>query len=224
MNIYKRLFAAFGPQRWWPIKGEYKKRVLSEKDKLEISIGAILTQNTSWQNVEKVLEQLHEYNLIDLKKLASISEQKLARLIKSSGYFRQKAKKLKIFAKHVLKYGSFNKFLAQKNLREELLSLWGIGPETADSIILYAAEKPAFVIDTYTKRIMSRYGICKSDIEYHELQNHFHQKLPKDQKLFNEYHALLVELAKRNCKVKPECHTCPLRNDCKYRLEHEKVL
>ncbi len=215
MHIYNKLFARFGPQNWWPIKGEYKQRTLSEKDKLEISIGAILTQNTNWKNVEKALENLHKNNLIDLKKLADINENKLAKLIKSSGYFRQKAKKLKIFAQHILKYNSLGKFFAKDKLREELLSLWGIGPETADSIILYAAEKPIFVIDTYTKRIMSRYGICKPDVDYHELQNHFHKKLPRDEKLFNEYHALLIELAKKHCtKKNPACSICPLSKSC----------
>jgi endonuclease-3 related protein len=216
MHIYNKLLNAFGPQHWWPIKGEYKQRNLSEADRLEICIGAILTQNTSWKNVERARGNLHKNKLIDLKQLASIKENKLANLIKCSGYYRQKAKKLKIFSEHVLKSGSLKNFFAKENLRNELLSVWGIGPETADSIILYSAEKPIFVIDAYTKRIMSRLGVCRPDVDYHELQDFFHKKLPRDEKLFNEYHALFVELAKRNCKKMPECRTCPLKKDCDF--------
>lgn len=215
MNIYNKLLHAFGPQYWWPIKGEYKHRKLSEKDRLEICIGAILTQNTSWKNVEKAIENLHKNNLIDLKKLAVIDEKKLANLIKCSGYYRQKSRKLKIFAKTVLKFGSLKNFFETKDLRGQLLSIWGVGPETADSIILYAAERPSFVIDSYTKRIMSRFGVCKTDVDYHELQDYFHARLVKNHRLFNEYHALLVELAKKNCQKKPVCINCPLHKSCK---------
>ena len=214
MQIYRKLFQVFGPQGWWPIKGEYKPRRLSGNDRLEICIGAILTQNTSWKNVEKALVNLHENKLIGLEQLAKIREQKLASLIKCSGYYRQKARKLKVFAKRVLESGSLKGFFAKENLRDELLSIWGIGPETADSIILYAAEKPIFVIDAYTKRIMSRFGVCKSDVDYHLLQNYFHERLPKDYKLFNEYHALFVELAKRHCTRNPDCNACPLNKTC----------
>ncbi len=176
----------------------------------------ILTQNTSWKNVEKAILKLSGANLISLTKLASAEESELAELIRSSGYHNQKAKKLKFFANHVLsKHKSIEKFFKQPNLREELLSLWGIGPETADSIVLYAAKQPSFVVDAYTKRIFSRLGFCSKDVDYHELQNRFHDKLPKDACMFNEYHALLVELAKRNCKAKPDCSACPLCNECK---------
>ncbi|MCX6708446.1 MAG: endonuclease III domain-containing protein [Candidatus Woesearchaeota archaeon] len=216
MHIFNKLLNAFGPQNWWPIKGEYRQRKLSEADRLEVCIGAILTQNTSWKNVEQALDNLHKYDLMDLKKLASIDEKKLANLIRCSGYYRQKAKKLKIFAQCILESGSLKDFFEKKNLRDELLSVWGIGPETADSIMLYAAEKPIFVIDAYTKRIMSRFGVCKSDVDYHVLQGYFHKKLEKNHKLFNEYHALFVEIAKRNCKKVPECQTCPLKKDCDF--------
>ncbi len=214
MQIYNKLFSAFGPQGWWPINGEYKQRKLSEKDRLEVCIGAILTQNTSWKNVEKALENLHKNELIDLKKLAKIQDEKLEKLIQCSGYYRQKAKKLKIFAQTILKSGSLKNFFAKENLRDELLSIWGVGPETADSIILYAAEKPVFVIDAYTKRIMSRFGKCKPGVDYHELQDYFHKKLERNHKLFNEYHALFVELAKRSCKKVPDCSSCPIKKSC----------
>ena len=214
-KIYEKLLYRHGKQGWWPIKGEYKPRKLSEKDRLEICIGAILTQNTSWKNVEKAIQELYAHKLIDLKRLLSIDENQLAKFIRSSGYYRQKAKKLKIFAKHVLKYDSLSNFFKRKNLREELLLLWGIGPETADSIILYAAEKPVFVVDAYTKRIMSRFGVCKPDVEYHKLQDFFHKHLPRSHKLFNEYHALLVEHAKVNCtKKNPACLDCPISKSC----------
>ena len=216
LKIYQALLDRYGKQGWWPVKGKYHPGKLSEQDKLEICIGAILAQNTSWKNVEKAIKELHAHKLIDLKKLAEIDEKKLALFIKSSGYYRQKAKKLKIFARHVLKDGSLSDFFKRKKLREELLSLWGIGPETADSIMLYAANKPVFVIDAYTKRIMSRLGACKNDVDYHELQLLFHKKLPLNQELFNEYHALLVELAKKHCvKNNPVCSSCPLKKSCK---------
>ncbi len=214
MNIFNKLFQAFGPQGWWPVKGEYRQRTLSEADRLEVCIGAILAQNTSWKNVEKALENLHKCNLMDLKKLALIDEKKLENLIRCSGYYRQKAKKLRIFAQCILESGSLKTFFAKENLRDELLSVWGIGPETADSIMLYAAEKPIFVIDAYTKRIMSRFGVCKPDVDYQVLQGYFHRKLPRDEKLFNEYHALLVELAKKNCNKTPVCSSCPIKKSC----------
>lgn len=221
MKLFNTLFSTYGNQGWWPttkpntINPSYHNKTLSEKQKLEICIGAILTQNTNWKNVEKAIIELNKNNLIDLKKLSTIKEIKLQSLIQSSGYFRQKTKKLKIFAKHVLaNHKSLSKFFNQSksNLRRELLSIWGIGPETADSMILYSAQKPIFVIDAYTKRIMSR--INNKEFTYEQLQNYFHETLPKKTKLFNEYHALFVEHAKNHCKVKPECENCPLRKNC----------
>lgn len=213
-EIYKKLLEAYGAQGWWPKtpfgkkKPEYDKgnkhKAHSEKEKFEIALGAILTQNTSWKNVEKTIEGLHEKGLVDAAKLKKLPEKKLAQLIKSSGYFNQKARKIK-------------EFLGYKGemTREGLLSIWGIGPETADSILLYAYGQPYFVVDAYTKRIFSRLGLCGKKDGYEQVQGIFHDSLPKDPALYNEYHALIVELAKKHCKKTPECQGCPLEKNCK---------
>lgn len=222
-EVYAILHSKFGPQGWWPIKGKYNldKKELTEKKILEICIGAILTQNTSWKNVEKALKQMNINNVIDIKKLQEIDQKKLCELIKSSGFYNQKAKTLKNFIEHLKKYNNKLKIMFDKStddLRKELLELNGIGKETADSIILYAAKKPIFVIDAYTKRIFSRLGLCDQDVKYNELQELFHTKLQLNEQIFNEYNALLVELAKRNCKKTPNCETCCLNKNCKYYL------
>ena len=204
-KIYQILFDNFAPQYWWPVtlEGEftpkYHKNInLNEKQKLEICFGAILTQNTNWKNVEKAIYQLNKNNLINVKKILNINNKKLAEIIKSSGYHNQKAKKLKNFCRFVLNnYNGSLKNLFNNNiekLRKQLLSLNGIGPETADSISLYAAKKPIFVVDAYTKRIIGRIGFKQEG--YDELQELFHSNLTRDAKMFNEYHALLVRHGK----------------------------
>ena len=213
-EIFKILYKKFGPQRWWPVKS--KK---DDQAKFEIIIGAILTQNTAWKNVEKAIDNLHQHNLININRIAKLSTKKLASLIKSAGYYNQKAVRLKEIAKHLTNYKNISEFLNKdiNKLRKELLNIKGIGLETADSIILYAANKPIFVIDAYTKRIFSRLGMCNKQTSYEELQKFFMENLPLDYKIFNEYHALLVELGKHYCKKKPNCVGCPLRNICKYK-------
>jgi len=224
-TIYAKLYFHFGPQNWWPvtldneITPKYHKNIkLSEKQKLEICFGAILTQNTNWKNVEKAIIQLNKNNLININKIIRINNKKLARIIRSSGYHNQKARKLRNFCLFLM--NNYNKDIEKmfsnsiKNLRSELLSINGIGPETADSIILYAAKKPIFVVDAYTKRIMNRIGFKEN--KYDELQNLFMNNLKKDEKLFNEYHALLVELGKNVCKKKPLCNQCPINRMCNY--------
>jgi endonuclease-3 related protein len=212
-EIYSILYEKFGKQKWWPttLEGElhpsYHGKNINSKQRFEIIVGAILTQNTSWKNVEKAIINLNKQKLIDINKIKKINKNKLAKLIKPSGYYNQKAGKLKAAAE----FFSKNK----TPTRDELLEVKGIGPETADSILLYAYSKPIFVIDAYTKRIFSRIGICKSKCDYSELQGIFHKSLPKKAKLYNEYHALIVELAKQNCRKKPECKTCPIKSICK---------
>ncbi len=172
---------------------------------LEICVGAILTQNTAWKNVEKALANLFDAGVMDLRKLSSMPRSKLAKLIRSSGYYNQKAERLQLFARHVLsEHGSFTRIFKKelKPLREELLSLKGIGPETADSMLLYAGRKPVFVVDAYTRRICSRHGICEADVDYHELQDLFHKAMPRDHKIFNEFHALMVEEGKNDKFIK----------------------
>ncbi|MDD3374556.1 MAG: endonuclease III domain-containing protein [Candidatus Omnitrophica bacterium] len=205
-KIYQKLFSIFGPQKWWPAK-----------TRLEVIIGAILVQNTNWSNAEKAIDNLRKRQLLSVEKLKSISVQKLALVIKPAGYFRVKAKRLKNFIYFLFKEfdGSLNKMAKEKSqlLRQRLLSVNGIGPETADSIILYAFNKPVFVVDAYTKRIFSRHQFVKSTVDYQTLQNLFLESLAVNTTMFNEYHALIVYLGKTFCKPKkPLCSLCPLRD------------
>ncbi len=223
--VYQKLYSAFGRQGWWPltVRGyeskHYSGRPRNKKHRFEICIGAILTQNTNWKNVEKALYNLNKNNLIDIKKICKIKKERLARLIKSAGYYNQKAERLKVFSRYILDNygGDIGLFLNQQigKLREELLSIKGIGPETADSIILYAAEKPIFVIDAYTVRVFNRLGFKAKD--YSDWQILFMSNLKKDLTLFKEYHALLVRLGKEYCKKKPDCKCCPLFIFCKFK-------
>ncbi len=196
-KIYENLFKHFGPQNWWP--------VLNKKNndpRFEIIVGAILTQNTSWTNVERALKKLHDKKLLHVKTMFTIPEEILEEAIRPSGYFRQKTKKLKKFLEYLEAHhkGNLDSFLniPLKNLREELLSLWGIGEETADSILLYAAEKPSFVIDAYTKRLLAYHHVEFS--KYQDYKFFFESQLPKSVKLFNEYHALIVAWGKLESK------------------------
>ena len=198
LQIYNILFQQYGPQKWWPTRTKNKQ--------FEVIIGAILTQNTNWKNVEKALINLEKENLISKNKILSTNKRKLASLIKPSGYYNQKAERLKLAAKFFSKH--------KNPSRQQLLAVKGIGPETADSILLYAFNKPIFVIDAYTKRIFSRIGMCKNKCDYHELQEIFHKSLPKKVRMFNEYHALLVELAKKHCTKQPSCKSCPINKLC----------
>ena len=224
-TIYDKLSLHFGPQNWWPVTldgeispGYHENINLTEKQKLEICFGAILAQSTSWKNAEKALIELNKNSLIDAKKILKIEDERLASIIKPSGYHNQKAKKLKNFCSFLFKnYGGNLGKLLKKNveeLRNELLSVNGIGPETADSIILYAAKKPIFVVDAYTKRIFSRVGFKENS--YDEFQSLFHKTLPQSERLFNEFHALIVELGKSICKTAPLCGQCPISRFCNH--------
>jgi len=224
LAICKKMLNSFGPQHWWPVTEEgetvptYKKRShLTEQQKLEICAGAILTQNTDWKNVMKALENLNKAKMLSCEKIANAKQARIAGLVRPSGYFNQKAKRLVLFAKYLKKnYNCSCSKMFEKPLealREELLSLHGIGNETADDIILYAAGKPSFVIDAYTMRFVERfYG--KERISYVEAKLFFESQLPKDAALFNEFHALLVGLGKRFCRKKPVCGQCFLRAHC----------
>jgi len=207
-ELYKKLRDIFGYLNWWP--GETK---------VEIVVGAILTQNTAWKNVEKAIKNLRERKMLSLERLASTRLNELEDAIRPSGFYRQKAKRLSNLFKYIKKnYSTLERFFDKdKNeLRSELLNLNGIGNETADSIILYAAEKPTFVIDTYTRRIMNRvYGI-EEEIEYNKLKEYFESRLRQDLELYKDFHAQFVELGKRFCKKKPLCDECPIRDYCLY--------
>ncbi|MBI2663689.1 endonuclease [Candidatus Woesearchaeota archaeon] len=197
-EIYRILLKEHGPRKWWPTK--------TSKKKFEISVGAILTQNTNWINVEKALDNLIKHNLLSQEEIRKINVKKLAMIIKSSGYHNQKAKKLKEFIKFLDSKKQIN--------RENLLNVWGIGKETADSILLYSYNQPIFVIDTYTKRIFNRLGFKEQS--YDELQNLFMNNLKKDADLFKEYHALIVMHGKTVCKTKPLCSSCCLNKGCNF--------
>ncbi len=202
-EIYKKMFSHFGPQKWWPAES-----------KLEVIVGTILTQNTSWTNVEKAISNLKKEKGLSVEKLESISEEKLAELIKSSGYFNLKAKRLKNFI-HFLRIeyeGKIEKMAKEENsiLREKLLSITGVGPETADSILLYALEKPVFVIDQYTYRILHRHHLIPEETTYQEMQELMMNHLPEKVEYYNEYHAQIVMIGKNFCKKKPNCEKCPL--------------
>lgn len=209
IDLYTRLLESFGPQGWWPGDGAF-----------EMIAGAVLTQNTAWINVEKAINALKQAGLLEPAAMADADEQVLAGLIRPAGYYRQKAGRLKSFADWVMETwdGDLAKMFETPTLalRRHLLGRSGIGPETADSIILYAGGKPVFVIDGYTRRIVGRIGLTKLD-GYHDLQMFFERNLPVDVELYKEYHALLVELGKRYCLAdlaKAKCGTCPIGDDC----------
>lgn len=210
MNIYKRLLAAIGPQHWWPADTAE-----------EVIFGAILTQNTSWKNVEQAIIALRQAGQLGFQQVAAMDEQELAQLIRPARFLNQKAQALKVFAAYFGKNYGFSirrmQYKKTEALREELLGLYRIGPETADSILLYALGKPVFVIDVYTKRIFSRHGCLNMESPYSDFQNLFMDNLPCDAALYNEYHALLVHVGNRFCKPKPLCDTCPLRGSFRRR-------
>ncbi len=228
--VYDKLFKAFGPQGWWPVTptGESKPRHHAPREsyardeaRFEIMLGAILTQNTAWNNVEKALEKIHEKKLCSPKALSKAPLSLVKKCVRSSGYYNQKAKRVKNLALYVQREydGDLKKMFSKPagELREELLTINGVGPETADSIVLYAAGKPVFVVDAYTRRVFTRLGFLEGNESYDEIKALFEEGLPRDAKLFNEYHALVVELGKRIClKNKPLCAECPLRADCKF--------
>ena len=204
LPIYNRLYKFYGAQGWWP-----------GNTRFEVIVGAILTQNTAWSNVEKAIINLKKKRLLSPEKLKKANTRQLARLIKPSGYYNIKAKRLKNFITFLYtEYGGSLTKLSSENsseLRKKLSSVSGIGPETCDSIALYAFRRPVFVVDAYTKRVFSRHHFIKETAQYHEVQDFFMKSLPKKEKLFNEYHALIVRLAKDFCKTKPDCSGCPLR-------------
>jgi endonuclease-3 related protein len=203
MEIYDRLYRAFGPQHWWPAEAAF-----------EMMVGAILTQNTSWRNVEKAIDSLKRKGVLTPKGLRQLKKPALASMIRPSGYYRIKADRLKAFVDFLWEgYGGEIKNMGKERLselRERLLQVKGVGPETADSILLYGLRKPVFVIDAYTKRVLSRHGIISEKASYDETQRLFMGHLPHDEKLFNEYHALIVRVGKTLCKKTPKCGICPL--------------
>lgn len=211
LEIYGRLLNAFGPQGWWPAEDDF-----------EMCVGAILTQSTAWVNVERAIARLKAAGMLDPASLDAVPEAVLAEEIRPSGYFNTKARRVKAFCRHLRERhgGSLPSLFHVKlpGLRDELLSIWGIGPETADSILLYGARQPIFVVDAYTRRIFGRLGLTPLDADYQQLQRFFMESLPPDASLFQEYHALIVALGKGICRPTPSCPRCPLRDLCPRRV------
>ncbi len=226
-KAYSLLLKAYGPRGWWPATppgasspryhpGNYA--LPGPRGTLEICLGAILTQNTAWGNVITALQRLHGAGAIELEKILRARPASLQGWIRSSGYFVQKTKKLKNFARYVLaRRIPLTRWLRAAplgELREELLSINGVGPETADSMLLYAGGRRVFVVDAYTKRIGSRLGWFRPEWPYAEVQAYLEVRLPRSVRVYQEFHALLVELGKRCCRPAPRCAECPLRGAC----------
>jgi endonuclease III related protein len=204
-DVYRRLFDAFGPQQWWPGESPF-----------EVIVGAVLTQNTSWRNVERAIKNLRDADLLDPKTLYDVPVEELEELIRPAGYYRIKARRLRSLLEFLVERydGSLAAMFATSlpELREQLLAVHGIGPETADSILLYAGGLPSFVVDAYTYRVFARHGWIPFDADYHQIQDYIQGELPRDVPLYNEFHALLVRLGKDYCrKSNPKCGECPLR-------------
>ena len=213
MQIYRLLYDHYGPRHWWPAETPF-----------EVVIGAILTQNTNWSNVEKAIANLRAAGVLTSASILALETAELEDLIRPSGFFRQKAERLQLFCRHLReRHANDLARLLDQDLepaRAELLSLKGIGPETADSILLYAGERPSFVVDAYTGRLFGRLGLLDGTEKYAEIRAMFMNGLPIDVDLYNEYHALIVIHCKDFCRKRPLCAQCPCAGTCRYRQEH----
>lgn len=210
LHIYHTLFAAYGPQGWWPGESAF-----------EVVLGAVLTQNTAWGNVERALENLKAAGVLSLRGLQALKQEELERLLRPSGTYRVKATRVRALLDYLERtYGGNLAGLAAGDLeavRRGLLSVPGIGPETADSILLYAAGRPTFVIDAYTRRLVGRLGLVGGNAPYEKLRAFFMEHLPPDPALYGEYHALIVRHGKEHCRARrPQCDACPLLLACAY--------
>ena len=203
MRFYEAMLNHYGPQNWWPGETDF-----------EVMVGAVLTQNTNWSNVEKALGNLKKSNALDPEAIHQMSHDDLAKIIRPAGYFNVKARRLKNLIRwfcdeHDSSFERLSDWPIDR-LREELLSINGIGRETADSIILYAFHKPTFVVDTYTYRILVRHGCLDAECDYEQMKDFFERHLDEDAQLYNEFHALIVQVGKNHCKPRAQCDGCPL--------------
>lgn len=207
LNIFKRMYHFYGPLEWWPAETPF-----------EVCVGAILTQNTAWTNVERAIAALKARDLLSAEGLHAVAAGELAALIRPAGYFNVKSGRLKAFVGWLFAHhgGSLERMFAGdwRVLREELLKVRGIGPETCDSILLYAGQKPTFVVDAYTRRLFHRLGLLPEKAGHEQTRSLFMDNLPNRVPLFNEYHALIVEQCKQFCRTRPRCNGCPLANRC----------
>ena len=198
-ELYDRLLDAYGPQHWWPAESAF-----------EVIVGAVLTQNTSWKNVEKAIARLKATGNLDLDHIVALSQDDLAGLIRSSGFFNVKAKRLKNLCEWLQSQGGLDELAKWRTgkLRQSLLEINGIGPETADDILLYAFQRPVFVIDSYTRRLLGKLGLIQGAEDYEALRQMFESCLPPDHRLYNEYHALIVRHAKEKSAGDDHCRHC----------------
>jgi len=202
---YTQLFAAYGPQGWWPARSRF-----------EILLGAILTQGTAWRNVEQAIAALRRARLLSARAILHASESALAECLRPSGYFNVKARRLRSLCRWYLDAGGYPRLARRStaSLRAGLLEVYGVGPETADDILLYGFERPVFVIDAYTRRLFARLDLARGDASYDELQSWLQGALRPDARVYNEFHALIVRHAKVACRPTPDCAACPLRVRC----------
>ena len=206
-EVYNKLFKHYGPQHWWPAETPF-----------EVMVGAILTQNTAWTNVERAISNLKENHCLSPEGIFNAQVSSLAKWLQPSGYFNVKTKRLRNFCQWYVGVGQLDVLVGwdTEKLRKGLLSVNGVGPETADDILLYAFERPVFVIDAYTRRFFSRLGLVSADEGYEHLRSKFEKNLPSEAAMFNEYHALIVIHAKEVCKKTPNCGLCCLRERCTF--------
>ncbi len=208
-ELYRTLLRTYGKQNWWPAETPF-----------EVCVGAILTQNTNWNNVEKAIENLKRENLLTPEKIISCPDEKLQKLIRPAGFFKQKSSYLKNLSKFIVEEGGIENLKTQETgtLRKRLLNIKGVGKETADSILLYALDKPSFVVDTYTKRLFYRLRIVnKENVSYEELKSSVENTFPPEKEnleIYKEFHALIVRHAKERCRKTPICRSCPLEKKC----------
>ena len=210
LRLYTVLDARYGPQDWWPARSRF-----------EVAVGAVLTQHTAWTGVARAIGNLRAARRLAPRRLSRVSLPRLGRFIRPAGTWRLKARRLRALAVFFLDRagGRLERLRGAhlETLREELLEVRGIGPETADAILLYALDRPVFVADAYTRRVLSRHRMVPADIGYEALRRHLETNLPGDPALFNEFHALLVAVAKSHCRARPRCEGCPLRFDLRGR-------
>lgn len=201
-DLRTHLAAHYGPLGWWPGESPF-----------EVLVGAVLTQNTAWKNVEKAIANLKGAKVLDLHSIDRLPDRQLARLLKPAGYFNVKTRRLKSLVRHVVsRHGSLEAMFGQpmEALRAELLEVHGVGPETADSILCYAAGQPSFVVDAYTRRILARHNLVEPDISYEPLRRFSMERIPASVSVYNEFHAALVAVGNRHCRPSPRCEGCPL--------------
>lgn len=214
-RVYRDLHAAYGPQAWWPAETPF-----------EVMVGAVLTQNTAWSNVEKALANLKAGKALTPEAIVRAHPRRLAAWLRPSGYFNVKARRLRALCAWLLQHGGVDALAAwpTDELREGLLAVTGVGPETADDILLYAFQRPVFVIDAYTRRMFARLGVIAGDESYEALRLRFQRALPPDVALYNEYHALIVRHGKDFCRKRPRCEVCVLRTYCAHAQSGERLV